>query len=156
GQSLYPKGLPVPKFYPLIDGTAAKAANSTDHDAQLCLAGSLNPEKVKGKILACLRGSNGRVEKGVVALQAGAVGMILANDILSGNEIVADPHVLPAAHINYTDGLTLFSYIKSTKSPDVFMTRARTQNGVKPAPVMAAFSSKGPNVVTPEILKVGL
>ncbi|KAI3906129.1 hypothetical protein MKW92_021330 [Papaver armeniacum] len=153
GQSLFPKALPVPKFYPLIDGTAAKAANSTDHDAQLCLAGSLDPEKVKGKILACLRGSNGRVEKGVVARQAGAVGMILANDILSGNEIVADPHVLPAAHINYTDGLTLFSYINSSKSPDVFMTRARTQNGVKPAPVMAAFSSKGPNVVTPEILK---
>ncbi|MCL7038840.1 hypothetical protein MKW94_028194, partial [Papaver nudicaule] len=54
------------------------------------------------------------LEKGVVALQAGAVGMILANDILSGNEIVADPHVLPAAHISYSDGLTLFSYINST------------------------------------------
>ncbi|KAI3996726.1 hypothetical protein MKX01_041026 [Papaver californicum] len=153
GQSLYPKALPVRKFYPLIYGTAAKAANSSDHDAQLCLAGSLDPKKVKGKILSCLRGINGRVEKGVVALQAGAVGMILANDILSGNEIVADPHVLPSAHINYTDGLTLFSYINSTKSPDVFMTRASTQNGVKPAPVMAAFSSKGPNMITPEILK---
>ncbi|MCL7035485.1 hypothetical protein MKW94_015776, partial [Papaver nudicaule] len=54
------------------------------------------------------------LEKGVVALQAGAVGMILANDILSGNEIVADPHVLPAAHISYSDGLTLFSYTNST------------------------------------------
>ncbi|KAI3997775.1 hypothetical protein MKX01_007662 [Papaver californicum] len=146
GESLYPKALPVRKFYPLIYGTTAKAAN---HQIMTRKATS---SKVKGKILACLRGINGRVEKGVVALQAGTVWMILANDILSGNEIVADPHVLPAAHINYTDGLTLFSYINSTKSPDVFMTRASTQNGVKPAPVMAAFSSKGPNMVTPEIL----
>ncbi|MCL7022812.1 hypothetical protein MKW94_029665, partial [Papaver nudicaule] len=153
GQSLYPKGLPAKKFYPLINGTSAKLANSTDEDAQLCFAGSLDPEKVKGKILACLRGITGRVEKGVVALQSGAVGMILANAESNGNEIVADPHVLPSAHITYNDGLVLFSYINSTKSPGVIMTRAITQYGVNPVPVMAAFSSKGPNVVTPEILK---
>ncbi|MCL7040579.1 hypothetical protein MKW94_008467, partial [Papaver nudicaule] len=153
GQSLYPKGLPVKKFYPLINGTSAKLANSTAEDAQLCFAGSLDPEKVKGKILACLRGITGRVEKGVVALQSGAVGMILANAESNGNEIVADPHVLPSAHITYNDGLVLFSYINSTKSPGVIMTRAITQYGVNPVPVMAAFSSKGPNVVTPEILK---
>ncbi|KAI3949375.1 hypothetical protein MKW98_023312 [Papaver atlanticum] len=153
GQSLYPKGLPIKKFYPLINGTSAKAANSTDEDAQLCFAGSLDPAKVKGKILACLRGISGRVEKGIVALQAGAAGMILANDEANGRETVADPHVLPSAHITYSDGLALFSYINSNKSPGAIMTRARTQYGVNPVPVVAAFSSRGPNVVTPEILK---
>ncbi|OVA19721.1 Peptidase S8/S53 domain [Macleaya cordata] len=153
GQSLSPKSLPIQQFYPLISGVDAKAANATVHDAQLCFAGSLDPEKVKGKILACLRGISGRVEKGVVALQAGAVGMILANDASTGNEIIADSHLLPAAHINYTDGLILFAYINSTKSPYAYMTRARTQLGIKPAPFMAAFSSKGPNTITPEILK---
>lgn len=70
---------------------------------------------MKGKILVCLRGVNARVDKGQQAALAGAVGMVLANNDLSGNEILADPHVLPASHINYTDGLALFSYINSTR-----------------------------------------
>ncbi|KAI3888688.1 hypothetical protein MKX03_012877 [Papaver bracteatum] len=153
GQSLYPGPLPIRKFYPLINGTAARAANSTDHDAQLCIAGSLDIKKVKGKILACLRGITSRIYKGKVARDAGAIGMILVNDISAGTETAADHHVLPSAHINYRDGLILLSYINSTRSPDVIMTRARPKLGRKAAPVMASFSSKGPNTITPEILK---
>lgn len=81
----------------------------------LCKAGTLDPEKVKGKILVCLRGDNARVDKGEQALLAGAVGMVLANSELGGNEIIADPHVLPASHINFTDGNAVFKYINSTK-----------------------------------------
>lgn len=71
--------------------------------------------KAKGKILVCLRGDNARVDKGEQALLAGAMGMILANNEPSGNEILADPHVLPASHINFTDGTSVFAYINSTK-----------------------------------------
>ena len=65
--------------------------------------------------MVCLRGVIPRVEKGHVALLAGAVGMILANDEDSGNDILADAHVLPAAHIISTDGEAVFSYLNSTK-----------------------------------------
>ena len=65
--------------------------------------------------MVCLRGQNARVNKGLQSALAGAVGMILANNILTGNEIIADAHVLPASHINYTDGLAVFTYINSTK-----------------------------------------
>lgn len=119
----------------------------------LCKNGTLDQKKVKGKILVCLRGGNGRVDKGVQATLAGAVGMILANDVLTGNELIADGHVLPAAHITYTDGLTVFNYINSTKSPVAYMTRAKTELHTRPAPFLASFSSKGPNMITPEILK---
>jgi len=34
------------------------------------------------------------------------------------------------------------------------ISRAKTVLGVQPAPCVAAFSSKGPNTLTPEILKV--
>ena len=81
----------------------------------LCQPGTLDPKKAKGKILVCLRGINGRTDKGKQALLAGAVGMILANDENTGNEVIADPHVLPATHINFTDGATVFAYINSTK-----------------------------------------
>lgn len=40
------------------------------------------------------------------------------------------------------------------RSPMAYITKATTQLGTKPAPFMAAFSSKGPNTITPEILKV--
>lgn len=79
------------------------------------MGGTLDPEKVKGKILACLRGETARVDKGEQAALAGAVGMILCNDKFDGNDTVADPHVLPASHIGYEDGVAVFAYINSTE-----------------------------------------
>ncbi|KAK3184590.1 hypothetical protein Dsin_031876 [Dipteronia sinensis] len=153
GQSLSTQGLPRGKYFPLITGANAKGPNATTEDALLCENGKLDPKKVKGKILVCLRGENSRVGKGEQAILAGAVGMVLANRNDTGNEIVADPHLLPATHINYNDGVALFNYINSTKNPVAYITRATVEFGIKPAPFMAAFSSKGPNTITPEILK---
>ncbi|KAL8507894.1 hypothetical protein ACS0TY_018443 [Phlomoides rotata] len=153
GESLSAKSLPGKKSFPIISAVHAKAANAPTDQALLCKAGTLDPEMVKGKILVCLRGDNARVDKGEQAALAGAVGMVLANNEASGNEILADPHVLPASQINYTDGLALFSYINSARNPVAYITKATTQLDTKPAPFMAAFSSKGPNTIAPEILK---
>ncbi|KAF7142884.1 hypothetical protein RHSIM_Rhsim05G0181500 [Rhododendron simsii] len=147
---------PIPggrKFYPLISSTHAKAKNASVKEAMLCKEGTLDPKKVKGKILVCLRGDIARVEKGMVAALAGAVGMILCNDEPDGNEIIADPHYLPASHINYSDGLVVYAYINSTKNPKAYITPSTVEMHTEPAPFMAPFSSKGPNFVTPEILK---
>ncbi|KAK3004434.1 hypothetical protein RJ639_020045 [Escallonia herrerae] len=152
GESLSATGLPN-MLFPLISSVDAKAANASAGDAQLCKAGALDLKKVKGKILVCLRGDNARVDKGQQAALAGAVGMVLANNEVSGNEIIADPHVLPASHITYTDGVAVFHYINSTGAPMAYITRPKSQLGTKPAPFMAAFSSKGPSTITPEILK---
>lgn len=81
----------------------------------LCKKGTIDPNKAKGQILVCLRGVTARVEKSLVAFEAGAAGMILCNDELSGNELIADPHFLPASQINYEDGVSVFAYINSTK-----------------------------------------
>ena len=35
-----------------------------------------------------------------------------------------------------------------------YMTHV-TELGIKPAPIMASFSSRGPNTIEPSILKVG-
>lgn len=81
----------------------------------LCKNETLDPKKVEGKIVACLRGEIGRVEKGQYVLMAGGAGMILCNDKLNGNDIVADPHVLPASHLTYRDGVEVLLYINSSK-----------------------------------------
>lgn len=152
GSSLSTKSLPR-KSFPLISAANARAANASSQDALRCKPGTLDPIKVKGKILVCLRGVTARVDKGQQAALVGAIGMVLANDVVTGNEIIADAHVLPASHINYTAGLAVFSYIKSTKSPVGYISTATTHVGTKPAPFMAAFSSKGPNTIIPDILK---
>ena len=51
------------------------------------------------------------MDKGYVAAQAGAVGMILVNDVGSGNGLLADAHLLPASHLSYTDGESVNQYI---------------------------------------------
>ncbi len=68
-----------------------------------------------GKIVACLRGISARVEKGAVVLEAGGIGMILGNPPVSGNDIVADPHVLPATMVDANDAIEIFSYIADTR-----------------------------------------
>ncbi|XVF76963.1 hypothetical protein PTKIN_Ptkin14bG0002100 [Pterospermum kingtungense] len=153
GASLASATLSSRTTYPLISAVKAKAANASAADAILCQPGTLDPSKVKGKILVCLRGINARTNKGKQALLAGAVGMILANDEKSGNEVIADPHMLPATHINFADGAIVLAYINSTKNPTAYITPVKTVLGTKPAPFMASFSSRGPNLVEPSILK---
>ncbi|KAK9046223.1 hypothetical protein V6N11_052118 [Hibiscus sabdariffa] len=153
GASLAAATLKSKNLYPLITAEQAKAADASATDAILCQSGTLDPKKVKGNILVCLRGENARTDKGRQALLAGAVGMILVNDEKTGNEIIADPHLLPATHLNFTDGLKVFAYVNSTKNPTAYITPVKTKLDAKPAPFMASFSSRGPNTIDPAILK---
>ncbi|CAE5972686.1 unnamed protein product [Arabidopsis arenosa] len=153
GQSLSSTALPHAKFYPIMASVNAKAKNASALDAQLCKLGSLDPIKAKGKILVCLRGQNPRVEKGRVVALAGGVGMVLENTNVTGNDLTADPHVLPATQLTSKDSFAVSRYISQTKKPIAHITPSRTDLGLKPAPVMASFSSKGPSTVAPQILK---
>uniref|UniRef100_A0A453L291 Subtilisin-like protease n=2 Tax=Triticinae TaxID=1648030 RepID=A0A453L291_AEGTS len=117
------------------------------------MEGSLDKKKARGKIVVCMRGKNARVEKGEAVHRAGGVGLVLANDEATGNEMIADAHVLPATHITYSDGVALLAYMNSTRLASGYITLPNTALETKPAPFMAAFSSQGPNTVTPQILK---
>ncbi|KAH9745461.1 subtilisin-like protease SBT5.3 [Citrus sinensis] len=150
GQSLSEKGLPSDKLFPLILAEDAFLANASTN-ALAREKAILDPNKVKGKILIW---SNAfRVAGGQLAASAGAVGVVLINIQDFGYDRTADPHVLPASAISFNDGESLLGYVNSTKHPVGFITRPTTEFGAKPAPFMAAFSSKGPNHITPEILK---
>ncbi|KAM0911217.1 hypothetical protein ACQ4PT_013605 [Festuca glaucescens] len=137
----------------MISGDKVNAANQAAENSTLCLAGTLDPAKVSGKIVVCTRGVNGRVEKGLVVKQAGGVGMVLCNDASTGDETIADPHFIAAVHCSYSRCRDLFKYLQSTESPVGHITAVDAELGVKPAPVIAYFSSRGPNTITPQILK---
>ncbi|XP_062101854.1 subtilisin-like protease SBT1.7 [Humulus lupulus] len=149
GVSLY-KGNTLPgTLLPFI--YAANASNATN--GNLCMMGTLIPEKVAGKIVLCDRGVNARVQKGSVVKAAGGLGMILANTAANGEELVADAHLLPATSVGQISGEEIKKYLSSDPKPTVTILFEGTKVGVQPSPVVAAFSSRGPNSITPEILK---
>lgn len=102
----------------------------------------------------CLRGNGTRVGKGMEVKRAGAIGFILGNSKANGNELAADAHLLPATAVNNRDALRILEYINSAESPKAYIVPAKTVLGTKPAPFMAAFSSRGPSTISPDILKV--
>ncbi|KAJ4975259.1 hypothetical protein NE237_000365 [Protea cynaroides] len=129
GQSLSQDASPS-GMCPLVSGGNAKFNNTSVERAQLCMPRTLDPKLVKGKTVVCLEDLNTRVDKGEQALLGGA---ILANDQVSGDALIADAHLLPAAHISYKDGLVVLAYINSMKAPMAYIARPAMQLGTKPA-----------------------
>ncbi|GLU22477.1 hypothetical protein SLE2022_385490 [Rubroshorea leprosula] len=125
-----------------------------DSGSRYCYTGSLSPSKVQGKIVVCDRGGNARVEKGSAVKLAGGLGMILANTAGNGEELIADSHLIPATMVGEEAGNEIRDYIKLSQFPTATIVFRGTVIGpTPPAPKVAAFSSRGPNHLTPEILK---
>ncbi|XP_051114525.1 subtilisin-like protease 3 [Andrographis paniculata] len=63
-------------------------------------------------------------------------------------------HILePAIEISHADGLKLISYINSTANPTAALSFQGTVIGDSHAPIVASFSSRGPSLQSPGILK---
>ncbi|CAI0451707.1 unnamed protein product [Linum tenue] len=151
GTSLY-SGKPLTNMLvPLVN--AVNASDDPSSSGNLCLSDSLVAEKVAGKIVICDRGGSSRVQKGLEVKRAGGVGMILANTELNGEELVADAHLLPSSAVGEKSGDEIKAYAASDPKATATIVSGGTHVGVEPSPVVAAFSSRGPNLVTPEILK---
>lgn len=153
GVSLYRgrKMLSTKKQYPLV---YMGSRNSSSLDPRsLCLEGTLDPKEISGKIVICDRGISPRVQKGQVVKKAGGIGMILTNTAANGEELVADCHLLPAVAIGEKEGKELKHYVLTSKKATANLHFLGTRLGIRPSPVVAAFSSRGPNLLTFEILK---
>ncbi|KAL7594784.1 hypothetical protein Lser_V15G30473 [Lactuca serriola] len=149
GESLFqPKDFPktlLPLVYPGSNGV---------QDTAWCAEGSLDKVDVKGKLVVCDRGGGiARLEKGQTVKDAGGMGMILLNQESDGASTLADAHVLPASHVGYKGGLAIKAYLNSTASPMATLVFRGTIIGVDSAPTVTSFSSRGPSLASPGILK---
>ncbi|XP_074312946.1 subtilisin-like protease SBT1.6 [Silene latifolia] len=150
GVSLY-SGKPLgKKMYPVV-----YPGKTGTLSVSLCMENSLDPELVKGKIVICDRGSNPRVAKGLVVQKAGGVGMILANGASNGEGLVGDAHLIPAVAVG-ADEADAIKAFASSRNPMATLRFKGTVVGIRPAPVLASFSGRGPNGLNPEILKPDL
>ncbi len=124
----------------------------SEEDARLCADGVFPPGTFNGEIVVCERGQYGRVAKGQTVFDGGAGGYVLAQpDEYAGGPgaLVADPHVLPAIHIDYQTYQTMRAYIANISGSLQYVsgTIADATLDVDDAngDVMAASSSRGPN-----------
>ncbi|KAG6546134.1 hypothetical protein Mapa_012168 [Marchantia paleacea] len=147
GSSLLPDS-----FFPLVFGGDVGLPNADKQNASLCVRGTLDPTKVKGKVVTCLRGIVVRIEKSLEVMSAGGAGIIVANTVSEQDLSTKDVIPLPGCNVDFTTEQTILSYINSTSNPTVKLGKL-TVLGLKGAPAMTSFSSVGPNAVVPDILK---
>jgi hypothetical protein len=117
----------------------------------LCQAPA-TPGLFTGKIVACQRGVNARIEKGYNVVQGGAAGMILYNPSLA--DVETDNHWLPAVHL--ADGTQFKAFMAGHTAVTGTFTAGQKSTGQ--GDVMASFSSRGPGGfgIKPDITAPGV
>ncbi|XP_059651491.1 subtilisin-like protease SBT4.14 [Cornus florida] len=136
---------PKQKSYPLVNGADAAKTSSSKESASYCTEDSIDPMKVKGKLVHCKLGTWGAdsVIKGI-----GGIGTIIESDAFLD---AAQIFMAPATMVNDTVGATITEYTHSTRSPSAVIYKS--QEVKIPAPFIASFSSRGPNPGSKHILK---
>ncbi len=151
------KGGPKVKGASLTPGLSrSPLVDAEDFGNPLCLPGTFPPGSLTGMIVLCERGAIGRAAKGENVAAAGGVGMVLFN-FDDDDNLFTDTHVIPAVHVNHTDGLKLKAYIDKQatqgKKAEAEINKTGKEVRANGAPSMAYFSSRGPNGPIPDIIK---
>ncbi|GJM91104.1 hypothetical protein PR202_ga07447 [Eleusine coracana subsp. coracana] len=122
--------------------------------ASLPLVYGLDESKsVAGKIVAFEAQDGDGIQNGRIVKEDGGAGIILLEKEGTGHTTFAEPHVLPASHVNSEDSDIIRQYIKSSNNLTASITFNGTSLGTSPAPVVAYFSSRGPSTSSPGIMK---
>uniref|UniRef100_M8C3P6 Subtilisin-like protease n=1 Tax=Aegilops tauschii TaxID=37682 RepID=M8C3P6_AEGTA len=115
--------------------------------------GDLTPDKFMGKVVVCSKGVGAWA--GFDVERAGGAGMISADSRTRfGDAVKAQPFNLPGLQLSSTGVKKLADYMSSVAYPVAsFNFTCNTVTGENRAPMVAGFSSRGPNPIVPEILK---
>ncbi|KAI4313550.1 hypothetical protein L6164_026520 [Bauhinia variegata] len=137
-------------MYPLIYGGDAANTSGGSSLARFCVPNTLDPNLVKGKIVLC-DGDSSRIAATSTFL-AGAVGVLTQGETRRDS---ASIFPLPGSYLNSHDGANTFIYLNSTRNPTATIFRSKEVKNTL-APAVVSFSSRGPNRLTPDILKPDL
>ena len=129
----------------VVLSTDAVLAGSDTTQGRLCYPGTLDPDRVRGKIVVCDRGINARTDKSDAVKQAGGMAMVLANVSANATNLASDFHAVPTVHVTQSAGSAIKSYVSGTDSPTATIEVGNTTGGNgTPVPQIAGFSSRGP------------
>ncbi|CAL5189724.1 unnamed protein product [Lathyrus oleraceus] len=136
----------------LIHGSSVAASGVSATNASFCKNNTLDPTLINGKIVICTieNFTDKRGEKSIIVKQGGGVGMILIDH---NAKEVGFQFVIPSTLIGQDAVEELQAYINTDKNPIAKIYPKITVIVTKPALEAAAFSSMGPNIITPDIIK---
>ncbi|KAH0464690.1 hypothetical protein IEQ34_004793 [Dendrobium chrysotoxum] len=137
------------EMHPLIFGGNAPNISAGDiaKYSRYCDEGMLDGELVKGKVVLC-----DGLSYGFGPLRAGAVGAIMGIDWAND---VSYEFLLPVSVLESNNSIKVQNYLNNTSNPTASIYKSE---GVfdAAAPYVVSFSSRGPNPLTPNILKPDL
>ncbi|KAI0519103.1 hypothetical protein KFK09_006543 [Dendrobium nobile] len=153
GEELQGKAVNIDGFdgemHPLIFGGNAPNISAGDYakHSRYCYDGTLDEELVKGKVVLC-----DGLSHGYGPLHAGAVGVIMGTNWANDASF---EFVLPVSVLESSNSIKVQNYANKTSNPTATIYKSE---GVfdAAAPYVVSFSSRGPNPLTPNILKPDL
>ncbi len=137
----------------MVPSTAVAAAGQAT-GAVTCAANSLDPALAAGRIIVCDVSSNTaatRLASSAEVQRAGGLGAVLTNT--ASATIANDAHTLPTIHISNASRTVIRDYLASAGAAAAGTVGLSTNIPGVNAPVMAGFSSRGPNKADANILK---
>ncbi|KZX22093.1 S8 family serine peptidase [Rathayibacter tanaceti] len=142
---------------PLVN--SADVVRSGAENPAICETGTLDPAKVKGKVVTCTAGVTARVSKSAEVERAGGIGMLLLN--ATPNALHVDDHSVPSIQIDSQAYDAITAYAK-TSGARVTLSEGNPTGAVIPVPQVAGFSSRGPaeadgaDVLKPDLTAPGV
>ena len=146
---------------PLVNSSASGLAGADATALSLCGPSTLDPAKVTGKMVVCVRGVYDRVAKSAEVARAGGVAMVLANPT-AGQSLDADFHSVPTVHLEKASGDAVIAYANTAGASASIALGDITGGTATPLPQIGGFSSRGPaiandsDVIKPDISAPGV
>ncbi|KAI4313540.1 hypothetical protein L6164_026513 [Bauhinia variegata] len=134
-------------MYPLIYSRDAANTSGGSSLARFCSPNTLDPKLVKGKIVLC--------DGDFSSIATTSTFLAVAVRVLTQGETRRDYtsiFPLPGSYLNSHDGPNTSIYLNSTRDPTATIFRSEEVKNTL-APAVVSFSSRGPNRLTPDILK---
>ncbi|XP_043692924.1 subtilisin-like protease SBT4.10 [Telopea speciosissima] len=143
-------------YYPIIYAVNAMRSSSNIEYARFrrCLAGALDKDLVKGKIVYCNKFSSGGGP-----FLANAPGMVVLDD--AGWDDTPFSYPLPATALTVDQGRKFEEYLNSTRNPVAMIYKSQAIHDPK-APYVVSFSSRGgssplsANILKPDLSAPGV
>jgi subtilisin family serine protease len=136
---------------PMVLSSSIPAAGQTTAAANNCLANSLDSAAAAGRIVVCAVGTNtqaARLAMSAEVARAGGVGAVI-----TASATALDPHTLPAIQLATANSTAVRNYVTAQGAAATGTVGLSINLPGVVAPVMASFSSRGPNLANANILK---
>ena len=135
----------------MVLSNSIAAAGQTVAAANNCLANSLDSAVAAGRIVVCAIGTNTATARLAMSAEVARAGGVAA--VVTGTATALDAHTIPALQVSTANATAIRDYVSAQGAGASGSVSLSINLPGVVAPVMAGFSSRGPNLANSNILK---